>query len=173
MCDSGLRLKSILRQMFSVDAARMPASCFHIDLPHRIIPIPQRTPRRVELSLDSPERICAGCPKANSVSGIFRLQRPGACMDTADRPQPKIERLTKMITRERDKFSPDYSTWFGTPVVMLVVIRQFHVPMPCRIVSESLANVRIRTQSGGEMDVRKELIVAVEEDAVALPARVH
>jgi hypothetical protein len=94
-------------------------------------------------------------------------------MDTTDRPQPKIERLTKMITRERGKFSPDYSAWFGKPVVMLVVIRQFHVPMPCRIVSESFANVRIRIQSGWEMDVRKELIVAVEEDAVALPARVN
>jgi len=33
--------------------------------------------------------------------------------------------------------------------------------------------VRIRIQSGWEMDVRKELIVAVEEDAVALPARVN
>jgi hypothetical protein len=45
--------------------------------------------------------------------------------------------------------------------------------MPCRIVSESFANVRIRIQSGWEMDVRKELIVAVEEDTVALPARVN
>jgi hypothetical protein len=88
-------------------------------------------------------------------------------------PQPKVERLIKMITKERDRFSPNYSALFGKPVVLLVVIRQFHVPMPCRIVSESAADVRIRIQSGWEMEVRKELIVAVEEDAVALPTRVN
>jgi hypothetical protein len=107
------------------------------------------------------------------MSGTFTLQRLCAYMDIPDRPQPKIVRLTKMITKERDKFSPNYSAWLGKPVVMLVVIRQFHVPMPCRIVSESAADVRIRIQSGWEMDVRKELIVAVEEDAVALPPRVN
>ena len=78
-----------------------------------------------------------------------------------------------MIIEGRDNFSPAYSAWFGKPVVLLVVIRQCHVPMPCRIVGESVANVRVRVQPGWEMDVRKELILAVEEDAVAAATRVN
>jgi hypothetical protein len=94
-------------------------------------------------------------------------------MGTDSRPQPKIERLPKMITHGRDKFSPAYSAWFGKPVVLLVVIRQCHIPMPCRIVGESAADVRVRIRPGWEMDVRKELILAVEEDSVALDTCVN
>lgn len=72
-----------------------------------------------------------------------------------------------MITKGTEDFSPVYSAWFGKPVVLLVVIRQCHVPMPCSIVGESVADVRVRIQPGWEMDVRKDLILAVEEDAVA------
>jgi len=45
--------------------------------------------------------------------------------------------------------------------------------MPCSIVGESAADVRVRIQPGWEMDVGKELILAVEEYAVALDTRVH
>jgi hypothetical protein len=65
-------------------------------------------------------------------------------------------------------FSPAYSAWFGKPVVMLVAIRQCYVPMTCRIVGESAAGVRIRMQPGWEMEVRKDLILAVEE--VVIPS---
>ena len=78
-----------------------------------------------------------------------------------------------MITEGRDHFSPAFSEWFGKPVVLLVVIRQCHVPMPCRIVGESAAEVRVRIRPGWEMDVRKELILAVEEDMFAMNARVN
>jgi hypothetical protein len=78
-----------------------------------------------------------------------------------------------MITEGAKDFSPAYSAWFGKPVVLLVVIRQCHVPMPCSIVGESVADVRVRIQPGWEMDVRKELILAVEEDAVALDSRIN
>jgi hypothetical protein len=78
-----------------------------------------------------------------------------------------------MIVQEAKDFSPVYSAWFGKPVVVLVVIRQCHVPMPCRIVGETAADVRIRIQSGWELDVRKELIVAVEEVVIAADARVN
>ena len=78
-----------------------------------------------------------------------------------------------MNTQETNKFSPAYSRSFGKPVVLLVVIRQCHVPMPCRIVGESAADVRVRIQPGWEMDVRKDLILAVEEDAVGLQNRVN
>jgi hypothetical protein len=78
-----------------------------------------------------------------------------------------------MIAEGTKDFSPVYSTWFGKPVVMLVVIRQCHVPMPCRIVGESAADVRVRLQPGWEMDVRKDLILAVEEVVIATQDRVN
>lgn len=78
-----------------------------------------------------------------------------------------------MIAEGRKYLSPVYSSWFGKPVVMLVVIRQCHFPMPCRIVSESAADVRVRIQPGWEMDIRKDLILAVEEIFVASENRVN
>ena len=77
-----------------------------------------------------------------------------------------------MIAEGEKAFSPVYSAWFGKPVVLLVNIRQCRVPMPCSIVGESVADVRVRLHHGWEMDVRKELILAVEGDAVALDALV-
>jgi hypothetical protein len=69
--------------------------------------------------------------------------------------------------------SSAYSVWFGKPVVLLVVIRQTQVPMPCSIIGESPAGLRVRIDPGWEMDVRKELILAVEEDAIASAGCVH
>jgi hypothetical protein len=66
-----------------------------------------------------------------------------------------------------------YSAWIGKPVVLLVVIRNTQVPMPCKIVAESIAEVRVRIDPGWEMNVRKELILAVEEDAFASPVQVN
>jgi hypothetical protein len=78
-----------------------------------------------------------------------------------------------MIADTTNGFSPVYSVWFGKPVVMLVVIRQCHVPMPCRIVGETAADVRVRIQPGWEMDVRKNLILAVEEVVIPPEAQVN
>jgi hypothetical protein len=78
-----------------------------------------------------------------------------------------------MIDARTKDFSPEYSSWFGKPVVMLVVIRQCHVPMPCRIIGESAVGVRVSIKPGWEMDVRKDLIVAVEEVVVAAEDRVN
>lgn len=62
-----------------------------------------------------------------------------------------------------NKFLPTFSAWLGKPVVMLVVIRDCHVPMRCRIVAETSSNVRVCMQPGWEMDIQKDLILAVEE----------
>lgn len=72
-----------------------------------------------------------------------------------------------MIAERTRGSSPVYSSWFGKPVVILVVIRQCHFPMPCQIVGESDSDVRVRIQPGWEMNVGKDLILAVEE---AVPA---
>jgi hypothetical protein len=82
-------------------------------------------------------------------------------------------RLSNMLAERKKDFSPLYSSWFGKPVVMLVDIRQHHVPMLCRIVGESVADVRVRIQSGWEMDIRKDLILAVEELVIAAEDRVN
>jgi hypothetical protein len=79
----------------------------------------------------------------------------------------QIERVTQMMTEGKKGISPTYSTWFGRQVVLLVKVRQGRVPMPCSIVGESVADVRILLRAGWEMDVRKELILAIEEDSVA------
>jgi hypothetical protein len=69
--------------------------------------------------------------------------------------------------KERFKdLSSVYSDWCGTSMVLLLAIHQFHVPLPCSIIRESVADVRVRFNPGREMDVRKELILAVEEAAV-------
>jgi len=68
-----------------------------------------------------------------------------------------------MMTEGTNEFLPEFSAWLGKPVVMLVVIRDCHVPMQCRIVSESAASVYVRIQPGWEMNIRKDLILAVEE----------
>jgi len=72
-----------------------------------------------------------------------------------------------MLTEGIKKVSPVYSAWFGKSVILLVAIRRCHIPFPCSIVCESVADVRVRIEPGWEMDLRKELIVAVEEYALA------
>ena len=84
-----------------------------------------------------------------------------------DPDDPNVKGVTQMITKGTKDFSPRYSAWLGKSVVLLVVIRQCHVPLPCSIVGESLADVRVRIQPGWELDLRKELILAVEESSLA------
>jgi hypothetical protein len=86
---------------------------------------------------------------------------------------PRERRLSNVIAEGTNGFSPLYSSWLGKPVVILVVIRQCHFPMPCHIVSESAADVRVRIQPGWEMDVLKDLILAVEEVVIAAEARLN
>jgi len=78
-----------------------------------------------------------------------------------------------MIIERKEDFSPVYSAWYGKPVVLLVVIRQCHVPVPCSIVGESMRDVRVRIKAGWEMDLQKELILAIEEERIASDSRVN
>jgi hypothetical protein len=74
----------------------------------------------------------------------------------------------EMIPDKMKVVSSIYSAWFGKPVVLLIAFRQCHVPLLCSIVSESVAEVRIRIELGREMNVRKDLILAVEEVILAV-----
>ena len=73
-----------------------------------------------------------------------------------------------MLAERTNVSSLGYSVWFGKPVILLVIIRQCRVPVPCSIVGESVTDVRVRIKPGWEMNLRKELILAVEEDAIGL-----
>jgi hypothetical protein len=78
-----------------------------------------------------------------------------------------------MLAKGTKGFSLVYSPWLGKSVVMLVVIRQCHLPMPCHIVAESVGDVRVRIRPGWEIDVRKDLILAVEEAVIPAKDRVN
>ena len=81
--------------------------------------------------------------------------------------------MTEMIADGTRDFSRSYTAWLRKPVVLLVVIRQCHIPVPCSILGESAASLRVRFEPGWEMDLRKDLILAVEEDAAALDPRMN
>ena len=68
-----------------------------------------------------------------------------------------------MITEGTKNYSSAYSAWFDKPVVLLVKVRQYFVPLPCNIISETNAAVHVCIQPGWELEIRKELILAVEE----------
>jgi hypothetical protein len=78
-----------------------------------------------------------------------------------------------MITEGVKDFSPRFSGWFGKSVVLLVAIRQCKVPLPCSILDESVSAVYIRIDTGLEMNLRKELILAVEEHGLASNSGTH
>ena len=78
-----------------------------------------------------------------------------------------------MIAEKTKNVVPVYSAWFGKSVVLLVVLRQCHVPLLCSIMGESVTEVRVRIQPGWEMNVGKDLILAVEEVVTAAEDWVH
>jgi hypothetical protein len=68
-----------------------------------------------------------------------------------------------MIPEGIKNLSPAYSAWVDKHVILLIRVRQYFVPMPCSIIGETDADVRVSIQPGWELDIRKELILAVEE----------
>jgi hypothetical protein len=104
---------------------------------------------------------------------FVQVIRTAASMEVDSWIPSKLEGMIKMITEGIKGLSSAYSAWFGKSVVLLVAIRQCHVPMPCSIVGESVADVRVRIKPGWEMNLRKELILAVEEYVVARDNRIN
>jgi len=75
--------------------------------------------------------------------------------------------VTTLIVDKTKDALPIYSSLFGKSVVLLVLLRKRYVPLTCRIIGESVIDVRVRIKPGWEVNVRKELILAVEECVVA------
>src|ERR1700733_7890760 len=84
------------------------------------------------------------CPDLNRFSGIETLQgsvHPGTS-------NPRNRRPSNMLAERTKDFQRMYSSWFGKPVVVCVLIRRCHFPMACHIVSESATDVRVRIRPG-------------------------
>jgi hypothetical protein len=67
-----------------------------------------------------------------------------------------------MNPEDMKDFSLTYSPWRDKPVVLLVKVRQYFVPLPCSIIGETDGYVRVCVQPGLELKIRKELIAAIE-----------
>jgi hypothetical protein len=74
-----------------------------------------------------------------------------------------VKEPTYMSAKETRDCSPAYSDWFDKPVVLLVKVRQYFIPLHCRIIGEANDKVRVFVQPGFELEIRKALICAVEE----------
>ena len=57
-----------------------------------------------------------------------------------------------------------YETWVGTPVVLQVAAGELRVPLRGTIIGENGDAVRFRVGDGWDIDVFKNMIMAVEED---------
>ena len=105
-------------------------------------------------------------------SEMFKIEQ--IYLSVRDKKGPQLtepERMTQMMTEGKNESLPIYTTWLGKPVVLLIQIRQGRVPIPCSIIGESDADLRVLLHAGWEMDVRKDLILAIEEDSVRVNTR--
>ncbi len=64
-----------------------------------------------------------------------------------------------------------FKIWVGQPVVLQVALGSIKVPVRGKLLKDDGDTVRIRVGEGWDVDIYKEMILAVEEDAmVLLPA---
>jgi hypothetical protein len=64
--------------------------------------------------------------------------------------------------KEQTLFSGNYSTWLGQPVLLHVATGGFLTSLNCVIVGESDAALRIRIANLWDVDLFKEMVLAVE-----------
>ena len=57
-----------------------------------------------------------------------------------------------------------FALWVGQSVILQVAADELCVPLRGVIVGESEASVRIRIGEGGDIDIYKAIILAVEQD---------
>ena len=61
-----------------------------------------------------------------------------------------------------------YRVWMGHSVVLQVALGDIKVPLRGRLLKDSGETVRVRIGEGWDVDIYKAMILAVEEDAMAL-----
>jgi hypothetical protein len=61
-----------------------------------------------------------------------------------------------------------YATWLGQPVVLQVALGGIKVPLRGTLLKDGADTVRVRIGEGWDVDIYKTMILAVEQDAMAL-----
>ena len=61
-----------------------------------------------------------------------------------------------------------YKSWIGQAVVLQVALGEIKVPVRGRVLKDSGETLRMRIGDGWDVDIYKAMILAVEEDAMAL-----
>lgn len=61
-----------------------------------------------------------------------------------------------------------YNVWLGQAVVLQVALGDIQVPLRGRLLKEGGDTVRMRIGDGWDVDIYKNMILRVEEDALAL-----
>lgn len=61
-----------------------------------------------------------------------------------------------------------YATWVGQLVVLQVALGDIKVPLRGKLLKEGGETVRMRIGDGWDVDIYKTMILAVEQDAMAL-----
>ena len=61
-----------------------------------------------------------------------------------------------------------YGVWLGHAVVLKVVLGDINVPLRGKLLKENGDTVRMRIGEGWDVDIYKNMIVDVEEDALAV-----
>src|SRR5579859_2145216 len=61
-----------------------------------------------------------------------------------------------------------YATWIGQPVVLQVALGEIKVPLRGTLLKDGGETVRMRIGEGWDVDIYKTMILAIEQDAMAL-----
>ena len=61
-----------------------------------------------------------------------------------------------------------YAAWVGPPVVLQVALGDIRVPLRGTLLKDGSETVRMRIGEGWDVDIYKAMILAVEQDAMAL-----
>jgi len=69
---------------------------------------------------------------------------------------------------EGEQMDSAYQPWIGQAVVLQVALGEIKVPLRGRLMKDSGDTLRMRIGDGWDVDIYKAMILAVEEDAMAL-----
>lgn len=61
-----------------------------------------------------------------------------------------------------------YQSWIGQAVVLQVALGDIKVPLRGKLLKDGGETVRVRIGDGWDVDIYKAMILAVEQDAMAL-----
>ena len=61
-----------------------------------------------------------------------------------------------------------FEAWIGQPVVLQVALGNIKVPLRGKLLKDGGETVRMRIGDGWDVDIYKVMILAVEQDAMAL-----